>query len=97
MKPPIELADFQRLDLRVGTVTAVRPHLAFSGLAILTVQLSEPIEALAPGSAAAALTAGAQAVIATALHPITAGDFRFTACLVSGPVIASAPDGSRLS
>jgi hypothetical protein len=97
MKPPIELTDFQHLDLRIGTVTDIRPHPAFSGLAILTVKLSEPVEALAPGSGAAALTAGSQAVVATGLHPLTAGGLRFTACLVSGPVAAGVPDGSRLS
>jgi hypothetical protein len=98
MKPPIELADFQRLDLRIGTVTGVRPHQSLPGLAILTVQLDQQVEVLAPGSGAAALAAGSQAVVAIGLHPLlTAGDLRFTACLVSGPVAAEAPDGSRLS
>jgi hypothetical protein len=96
MKPPVDLADFQRLDLRLGTVTAVRPHPDLPGLAVLTVQLEQPVEALAPGTGAG-LEIGTQAVVATGLHPLAVGGHRFTACLVSAPVAAGAPDGSRLS
>jgi tRNA-binding EMAP/Myf-like protein len=97
MKPPVELADFQRLDLRVGTVTAVRPHPVLAGLSILTVRLNELVEALAPGSSATSLAPGSQAVVATGLHPLTVAGLRVTACLVAGPVTSQIPDGSRLS
>ncbi|HEX5714549.1 MAG TPA: hypothetical protein VF179_00215 [Thermoanaerobaculia bacterium] len=97
MKPPVELADFQRLDLRVGTVTAVRPHPVLTALSILTVQLNEPVEVLAPGSGAIGLAPGSQAAVATGLHPLTAAGLRVTACLVTGPVTSQIPDGSRLS
>lgn len=96
MKPPVDLADFQRVDLRIGTVDTVRPHPELTGLSILTVQLDEPVEALAPGSTPG-LTAGARIVVAVGLPPLQAGGRRFTASLVSGPVGTEIPPGSRLS
>ena len=97
MKPPVELADFQRLALSVGTVTATRSHPVLTGLSVLTVQLDEPVEVLAPSSAAAGLAPGSQAVVAIGLHSLNAAGLRLTACLVTGPVASRIPDGSRLS
>jgi len=99
MKPPVEITDFQRLDLCAGTVKAVRSHPSVPGLSILTVQLDQPVETLAPASATNGLSLGAQVVVALGLHPLLAGGQRFTASLVAGPLAATPeiPDGSRLS
>jgi len=96
MKPPVDLADFQRLDLHVGTVVAVRPHPNLIDLSILTVQLEEPVEALVPVSTSG-LEAGARVVVAVGLHPLQTGGQRFSASVLSGPVVAEIPNGSRLS
>jgi len=99
MKPQVEITDFQRLDLRAGTVKDIRPHPSVPGLSIFTVQLDQPVETLAPASAMKRLSLGAQVVVALGLHPLLAGGQRFTASLVAGPLAATPeiPGGSRLS
>lgn len=107
MKPPIDIERFRKLDLRVGTVTAVRRHPSIPDLSILNVLLDQPVEVLAPASLAAGKASGERIVVAAGLYPLTAGGLRFTHCLMpvtapggvtaSPAVIAEIPDGSRLS
>ncbi len=107
MKPPIDIEHFRKLDLRVGTVTAIRQHPAIGHLSILTVALDEPVEVLAAASQVAGKEPGARVVVAAGLHALSAGGLRFTCCLapvaISGEstaspqVAAPIPDGSRLS
>ena len=106
MKPPIEIEQFQKLDLRVGTVTAVRGHPSIPDLILLTVLLDQPIEVLAPAALAAGKSSGDRVVVAAGLYPLTADGLRFTYCLlpvraggvtVSPAVTAAIPDGRRLS
>lgn len=107
MKPQIGIECFRKLDLRVGTVTAIRPHPTIGDLAILTVLAAEPVEVLAVASLARGTQPGARVVVATSLHPLSAGGERFTGCLITGKGLEGAttafqvegpiPDGSRLS
>jgi flagellar biosynthesis/type III secretory pathway ATPase len=89
MKPLIELADFQHLDLRVGTVVELRPFGSSLDLVAAEVQVfEERVAAVLPASEAARLSPGARVVVATALHRLAAGGATFTAFLVA----ALAPD-----
>jgi hypothetical protein len=106
VKPPIEIEQFRKLDLRAGTVAAVRRHPALAGLAIVAVRLDEETEALAPSSLVQGLEPGSRVVVALGLHPLSAGGLRFTACLVPAAgrggtalprIAAEIPDGSLLS
>ena len=107
MKPFLDLDRFRRLDLRVGTVAAVRRHPSIADLAVLTVQLGEPVEVLATAPLAAGASPGARVVVAAGRHPLSIGGERFTGCLMTvvGPdgspaafhVQEPIPDGSRLS
>ncbi|HEY0557286.1 MAG TPA: hypothetical protein VGG20_23725 [Thermoanaerobaculia bacterium] len=99
MKPQIQIEEFRKLDLRVGTLTAARPHPSIQGLSILTVHLDEPVEVLSPASIASGHAPGERVVVATGLHPLLAGGLRFTRYLIplAGQVTAQIPDGSRLS
>ncbi|HEX6899335.1 MAG TPA: hypothetical protein VF789_06455 [Thermoanaerobaculia bacterium] len=106
MKLPIEIECFRKLDLRVGTVTAIRSHPALEGLAIVGLRLDEEAEALAPSSLVQGLQPGSRVVVALGLHPLSAGGLRFTACLMpvagrEGTIIpkitVEIPDGSALS
>jgi hypothetical protein len=98
MKPQVDIEVFASLDLRVGTTIEAHPLVAFPDLTAITVQIDGRIEALAPTSKAKGLSPGAQVVIATKLHPLTVGDARFTALLISPLTLGIAvPDGSRVS
>jgi hypothetical protein len=99
MKPPIQIEQFRKLNLRVGTLTAARSHPSVQGLTILTVHLDESVEVLSPASLASGHKPGEQVVVATGLHPLVAGGFLFTRYLIplAGQVTAQIPDGSRLS
>ena len=68
MKPPVEIEQFRKLDLRVGTVASVRPHPSITSLSILTVLLDEPVEVLTPTSLAAGKAAGVRVVVAAGLY-----------------------------
>src|SRR5262249_29686614 len=104
MKPPIDIDHFRKLDLRVGTVTAVRRHPSIGDLSILTVLLDEAVEVLAPASLTEGYAPGSRVVVATGLHTLSAGDLRFNGCLApvtiqgesaaSPRVAAKIPDGS---
>ena len=107
MKPFIDIDRFRQLDLRVGTVTAVRHHPSIGDLKILTVHLEAPVEVLAVALLAAGTSPGDRVVVANGLHPLSAGGERFTASLMTvtgldgSPaafhVLEPIPDGSRLS
>ena len=98
MKAPVEIEQFRKLDLRVGTVTAVRHHPSIGDLLILTVGLDELVEVLAPAALAAGLALGSRVIVASGLHPLSVPGARFTRCLAASPrVAAPIPDGSRLS
>jgi tRNA-binding EMAP/Myf-like protein len=97
MKPFIDLADFQHLDLRVGTVVEMR-HLGTSlDLVSADVQVEERVASLIPASAASEISPGARVVVATALHRLAAGESMFTAFVIAKlePEINVA-DGSRV-
>lgn len=98
MKPLIELADFQYLDLRVGTVVELRPFGAPLDLVAAEVQIEERVTAVLPASEAAKLSKGTRVVVATALHRLAAGEATFTAFLVAAlaPGIQVA-NGSRVA
>lgn len=97
MKSIIDIADFQHLDLRAGTVMEMR-HLGSSlDLVAAEVQVDERVVAVLPASEAAELSPGARVVVATALHQLAAGGSIFTAFVVAtlAPEIGVA-DGSRV-
>jgi hypothetical protein len=106
MKLPIEIERFRKLDLRVGSVLAIRRHPVLADLSIVTVELDPAVDALVPSSSIRRLELGSQVIVARALHPLSTADLRLTACLVatsgadglSVPVVsAELPGGSRLS
>ena len=106
MKLPIEIEHFRKLDLRVGTVIAIRRLPALEGLSIVRVRLDEEAEALAPSSLVQGLEPGSRVVAALGLHPLSVGGLRFTACLMPAAgrgettipkITVEIPDGSRLS
>ncbi len=96
---------FRQANLAVGTVLACRPHPDLPALSVVTVQLGEEVEALAPSSALPPEPVGQRLVVATALHPLRLGGRQYRASVVSsGPsaaaIVADVPDqvvdGSRL-
>jgi methionyl-tRNA synthetase len=107
MKPSIDIERFRKLDLRVGTITAVRRHPLIPDLVLLTVLLEQPADVLAPAALAADKAPGDRVVVAAGLYPLTARGLRFTHCLmpvrtpggatVSPTVIAEIADGRRLA
>lgn len=97
MKSFIDIADFQHVDLRVGTVIEMR-HLGSSlDLVATEIQVDERVAAVMPASAAAELSPGARVIVATALHRLVAGESIFTAFVVAtlSPEIGVA-DGGRV-
>jgi DNA/RNA-binding domain of Phe-tRNA-synthetase-like protein len=94
----VDIEDFARLDLRAGTVFEIRALASLPHLTAITVQIDERVDALAPMSRAAGVSAGAQVIIATKLHSLTVCDSRFTALLLA-PISSeiAVPNGSRVS
>lgn len=106
MKLPIPVERFQKLDLRVGSVRAVRPHPVIVDLSLVSVALDSEVEAVAPASSTKRLVVGSRVIVARALRPLSTPGLSVTACLVptgdagGGPVLdisAELPDGSRLT
>ncbi|MEK6372882.1 MAG: hypothetical protein AABO58_09310 [Acidobacteriota bacterium] len=98
MKPLIDIEDFVRLDLRVGTTVEIHPLASLPHLTVITVQIDERVEALAPTSRIAGVSPGTQVVIATKLHPLAVCDSRFNALLLTAVSREVAvPNGSRVS
>lgn len=97
MKSHIEFSDFQRLDLRIGTVIAVR-RLGPLKLVAAIIDAGDRVAPLLLASATAQLAAMSRVVVALGLHPLVAHGSTHTACLIA--VLSDdveAADGSRAS
>jgi hypothetical protein len=104
-RPEITPADFDGLQLAVGTVTAIERRGSTDGLTIVRVRLDREVEALAPSVAAGKGLIGQRVVVATGLHRLRVGDGCITCLLLTtgragqeSPIIVRtrAADGSRV-
>jgi tRNA-binding EMAP/Myf-like protein len=97
MKPVVDLSDFQRLDLRVGTIVHLQ-RLGSLDLMEATIDVGERVAALLPISAAERLAVRTRVAVAVSLHPLAAHGSIYTAFIIAALIEGiDVPDGSRVS
>jgi tRNA-binding EMAP/Myf-like protein len=82
MKPLIDRSDFDRLEIRVGTVVEIR-RLDSLNLVSADVDAGERVAALLINRVASSLGVGSQVLVAVGLHPLRAKGETHTAFVIA--------------